>query len=65
MTKEKMTAKEKLHHKTVKMVEKLVTDGMAITKAREAAAFKMGVSIPTIWRWTEHLNVRAKKSTDK
>ena len=58
MTK-KVSEKEKFHNKVVRFVERLVNDGMNVTRARSMAEVKFGVSAPTLISWTSHLNVRA------
>ena len=58
MTK-KVSEKEKFHNKVVRFVERLVNDGMNVTRARSMAEVQFGVSRPTVIKWTSHLNVRA------
>ena len=52
----KKTAKQKLYEQTVRMVERLVNEGMPLTKARTNACVRMGLSYPTVFTITKHLS---------
>lgn len=51
----------KLNQRAVKMVEKLVADGMQLTHARNMARAKFGIGNKTIIDLTMHLSPRAGK----
>ena len=52
----KVSEKERLERNAVAFVEKLMSEGMKITNARNIAVVKFGVSGPTMVRWTRHLS---------
>ena len=49
------TAREKMYEKCVKMVEKMMTEGLGLTNARQVVAVKTGVSYPVVVKITKHL----------
>ena len=53
---EKVSEKEKMQNKAIAYVEKLMAEGLNITRARDLAVVKFGVSGPTMVRWTRHLS---------
>ena len=56
----KVSEKEKLYRKAIAFVEKMMGEGYTITRAREMATVKFGISNPTMIRMTRHLSRNAK-----
>ena len=57
----KVSEKEKMMQKAIKMVEELVAEGETVSRARNYAALKFGFSYPTMQKHTMHLSPRANK----
>jgi hypothetical protein len=52
----KVSEKEKLYQKAIAYVEKMMAEGQTITRAREMATVKFGISNPTMIKMTMHLS---------
>ena len=57
----KVSEKEKMMRKAIKMVEELVEKGETVSRARNFAALKFGFSYPTMQKHTMHLSPRVRK----